>query len=124
VLPHFEVIDYASAAKPDAPSGTARELAHRLGRVRQPEVTVPIAETQGPVESRGATLNGVQVHSLRLPGHVLSVEVLFGRMDEKLGLRYDAGPSAEPYVDGALLAIRKVSGLVGLHRGLDAVLDI
>lgn len=124
VLPQFEVIDYASAAKPDAPSGTARELAHRLGRVRQPEVAVPIAATQGPVESRGATLNGVQVHSLRLPGHVISVEALFGRLDEKVSLRYEAGPSAEPYVDGALLAIRKVGGLVGLHRGLDSVLEL
>ena len=41
-----------------------------------------------------------------------------------LSLRHDAGTSARPYVDGALLAIRKVSGLVGLHRGLDAVLEL
>jgi 4-hydroxy-tetrahydrodipicolinate reductase len=123
VLPQFEILDYASAAKPDAPSGTARELAHRLGGVRAPEVPVPIAKTQGPVESRGATLNGVQVHSVRLPGLVISVEALFGLLDEKVSLRYDAGTSAEPYVAGALLAIRKVSGLVGLHRGLDSVME-
>jgi 4-hydroxy-tetrahydrodipicolinate reductase len=123
VLPQFEIIDYASAAKPDAPSGTARELAHRLSRVRAPELPVPIAQTQGPIESRGATLNGVQVHSVRLPGHVISVEVLLGMLDEKVSLRYDAGTSAEAYVAGALLAIRKVSGLTGLHRGLDRVLE-
>lgn len=124
VLPQFEIIDYASAAKPDAPSGTARELANRLSHVRRPEATVPIAETQGPVESRGATLNGVQVHSVRLPGHVISVEVLLGHLDEKVSLRYDAGSGAEAYVAGALLAIRKVGGLVGLHRGLDSVLEL
>ena len=123
VLPQFEIIDYASASKPDAPSGTARELAHRLGQIRAPEVTVPIAETQGLVETRGATLNGVQVHSVRLPGHIISVEVLLGMLDEKVSLRYDAGASAEPYVAGALLAIRKGSGHVGLKRGLDSVLE-
>jgi 4-hydroxy-tetrahydrodipicolinate reductase len=124
VLPQFEIIDYASAAKPDSPSGTARELAHRLSKVRQPEVVVPIAVTQGEVAARGVTLNGVQVHSVRLPGHVIGVEVLLGLLDEKVSLRYDAGSGAEAYVAGALLAIRKVSGLTGLHRGLDSVLDL
>ena len=44
--------------------------------------------------------------------------------DQKLTIRHDAGNSALPYVDGALLAIRKVSSLVGVHRGLDSVLDL
>ena len=43
--------------------------------------------------------------------------------DQKLILRHEAGSSAEPYVDGALLAIRKVGDLRGLHRGLDTVID-
>jgi len=124
VLPQYEIIDYASAAKPDAPSGTARELAQRLAQVRAPEVSVPIAQTQGAPEARGLTLDGVQVHSVRLPGHVIAVEVLLGMLDEKVSLRYDAGSSPEPYVAGALLAIRKVGGLVGLHRGLDSVLEL
>src|SRR4051794_37065610 len=49
-LPQWEVIDYASAAKPDVPSGTARELAERLGDVRQPELGHPIEELHGPQE--------------------------------------------------------------------------
>lgn len=44
--------------------------------------------------------------------------------DQRLSLRHDSGNSARPYVDGALLAIRKVSTLVGLHRGLDTVLEV
>jgi 4-hydroxy-tetrahydrodipicolinate reductase len=44
--------------------------------------------------------------------------------DQRLSLRHDSGSSAQPYVEGALLAIRKVSGLVGVHRGLDSVLDL
>ncbi len=122
-LPQWEIIDYAAAEKPDTPSGTARELAYKLSQVRPPQLSVPIEQTQGPKESRGATLNGMQVHSIRLPGYVLSAEALFGTFDEKLSIRYDAGSSAEPYVHGALLAIRRVSSFVGLQRGLDSVMD-
>jgi 4-hydroxy-tetrahydrodipicolinate reductase len=122
-LAQFEIIDYAHAGKPDAPSGTARELAHRLGNIRAPKLEVPIQQTQGPPETRGATLNGVQVHAVRLPGHVISAEVLFGDLDQRLSLRYDAGSSAEAYVEGALLAIRRVDTFVGLRRGLDHVME-
>jgi 4-hydroxy-tetrahydrodipicolinate reductase len=122
-LPQWEIIDYAAAEKPDAPSGTTRELAFKLAQVRQPPPSVPIDQTQGPKESRGATLHGMQVHSVRLPGYVLSAEVLFGTFDEKLSMRYDAGSNPAPYVDGALLAIRRVSSFVGLRRGLDSVLE-
>jgi 4-hydroxy-tetrahydrodipicolinate reductase len=63
------------------------------------------------------------VHSIRLPGYVIGVEILFGLPDQRLSIRHDSGNSARPYVDGALIAIRKVSSLVGVHRGLDQVLD-
>ena len=53
-LPHWEVIDYASATKPDVPSGTARELAERLGEVRAPALGRPIEDLHGPQEARGA----------------------------------------------------------------------
>ena len=123
-IPQWEIIDYASDAKPDAPSGTVRELAHRLSQVRQSELTVPIEETQGVRETRGARLNGSQVHSVRLPGYTISAEVIFGMPDQKLSLRHDSGSGAQPYVDGALIAIRKVHTLTGLQRGLDSVLDL
>ncbi len=124
LIPQWEIIDYASAGKPDAPSGTVRELAGRLGKVRQPRLEVPLEQTIGLRETRGGTLAGSQVHAVRLPGFVIGVETIFGMPDQTLTLRHNAGSSAKPYVDGALLAIRKVSGLVGLHRGLDAVLEL
>jgi 4-hydroxy-tetrahydrodipicolinate reductase len=124
LIPQWEIIDYAHDDKIDAPSGTARELAARLGRVRQPEPTVPVERTVGPREARGATLSGTQIHSLRLPGYVIGAEVVFGLPDQRLTIRHDSGSSARPYVDGALLAIRKVSALAGVHRGLDSVLDL
>jgi 4-hydroxy-tetrahydrodipicolinate reductase len=124
LIPQWEIIDYAYAGKPDAPSGTVRELAGRMGKVRQPHVEVPPERVTGVRETRGGTLAGTQVHAVRLPGFVLGAETIFGMPDQTLTLRHNAGSSAKPYVDGALLAIRKVSGLVGLHRGLDAVLDL
>jgi 4-hydroxy-tetrahydrodipicolinate reductase len=124
LIPHWEIIDYAHDDKRDAPSGTARELAARLSKVGQPLATVPLEETVGHREARGVTLAGSQVHSVRLPGYVISAEVIFGMPDQRLTIRHDSGTSARPYVDGALLAIRNVSRLTGVHRGLDAVLDL
>jgi 4-hydroxy-tetrahydrodipicolinate reductase len=121
-LPQWEVIDHASATKPDAPSGTARELAERLGEVRRPEVARPIADLVGPREARGATVGGAQVHSVRLPSFVVSTEVVFGLPDERLTIRHDAGGTPAPYVAGTLIAMRRAPALVGLVRGLDTLL--
>jgi 4-hydroxy-tetrahydrodipicolinate reductase len=121
-LPHWEVIDYASAGKPDVPSGTARELAERLGEVGRPEPGHPIDELVGPREARGATVAGAQVHSVRLPSFVVSTEVVFGLPDERLTIRHDAGGTPEPYVAGTLIAARAAPGRVGLTRGLDTLL--
>ena len=121
-ISHWEVIDYAHAEKKDVPSGTARELANRLSQIREAELEVPLEQIVGPVETRGARLQGTQVHSIRLPGYVISIDAIFGMPDQKLILRHESGTSAEPYVSGALLAIREVGNLTGLHRGLDSVM--
>jgi 4-hydroxy-tetrahydrodipicolinate reductase len=101
------------------PSGTARELAERLGGAPPARALADIA---GPVEARGASVGGVQVHSVRLPSFVVSTEVVFGLPDERLAIRHDAGGSAAPYVAGTLLAARAVPDRVGLTRGLDRLL--
>jgi len=124
LIPQWEIIDYASDAKKDSPSGTVRELANRLSKFRESELTVPLEEIQGVAETRGARMTGSQVHSIRLPGYTISAEIIFGMPDQKLTIRHDSGSSAQPYVDGSLLAIRKVSSFVGLRRGLDSVLDL
>lgn len=121
-LPHREVVDYASAGKTDAPSGTARELAELLSAIEPAPPAVPIAETSGEVAARGATVGATQVHSVRLPSFVVSTEVVFGLPDERLSIRCDAGGSPAPYVAGTLLAIRAVGSRVGLTRGLDTLL--
>jgi 4-hydroxy-tetrahydrodipicolinate reductase len=124
LIPQWEIIDYGHDRKVDAPSGTVRELAARLAQVRRPVQTVPVEKTVGPRDARGTELGGSQVHSIRLPGFVISAEIIFGMPDQRLSIRHDSGSSAIPYVDGALLAIRRVATLIGVHRGLDTVLDI
>lgn len=121
-IPQWEIIDYAHADKKDVPSGTARELANRLSKIQESKLEVPLEEIEGPKETRGARLQGTQVHSIRLPGYMISIDAIFGMPGQKLILRHESGTSAEPYVSGALLAIREVGKLVGLHRGLDTVM--
>ncbi|MDG3581441.1 4-hydroxy-tetrahydrodipicolinate reductase [Galbibacter pacificus] len=122
-IPNFEIIDYTHEDKIDAPSGTARELAHRLSKVQKPNKFVTEDELIGDKSSRGANLNDVQIHSVRLPGHVISIETIFGLKDEKLSIRHDSGASAVPYVKGGLLAIEKIGTFKGLRRGLDSIMD-
>jgi 4-hydroxy-tetrahydrodipicolinate reductase len=122
-LATWEIIDYASAKKTDAPSGTARELAERLAEVRPPVIGVPVDEVLGPPGARGATVAGVQVHSVRLPSFVVSTEIVFAANGERLSIRHDADETPVPYVAGTLLAIRAVPGRVGLTRGLDRLLS-
>jgi 4-hydroxy-tetrahydrodipicolinate reductase len=118
-LPSWEIIDYASAGKADAPSGTARELADQLGEAARER---SLADTHGAVEARGADIGGTQVHSLRLPSFTVSTEIVFGAPDERLSIRHDAGSSAAPYVAGTLLAARAAPARTGLTRGLDTLL--
>lgn len=122
-IPNYEIIDYAHQDKIDSPSGTARELAHRLSQIQKAAVHVSNDELLGDTASRGANLDSVQVHSVRLPGYVISIETIFGLKDEKLTIRHDAGAGAQPYVQGALLAIEKVRTFKGLKRGLDTVME-
>lgn len=120
----WEIIEYAYDGKIDAISGTARELAHRLSQQGPQQQAIAPDEFVGDTRSRGATVQGTQVHAIRLPGQVFGFEVLFGRSQERLTIKHEAVSHSEPYIDGTLLAIRKVPALVGLHQGLESVLEL
>lgn len=126
-VPDVEIIDYASAKKPDTPSGTGRELGEILSKIRREPTSKPVGDLGGIRETRGGAVNAggiaVQVHSVRMPSFVLSAEAIFGLPDERLTIRHDAGSSAAPYVGGTLLAARRVADVVGLVRGIDHLLD-
>lgn len=121
-LPSWEIIDYAQADKMDAPCGTTRELAEELASIAQSRIEIPIAETHGNPQSRGATISGTQIHSIRLPSFVIAFGILYGLPKERVTIRHDAGPGAMPYVAGTKLAIEKVMTTNGLIRGLDRLM--
>ncbi|MGN6378536.1 MAG: 4-hydroxy-tetrahydrodipicolinate reductase [Gaiellales bacterium] len=121
-VPSIEVVEQGSHHKPDAPSGTARELAELLSRERAAPANRPPVELIGPPEARGAAIEGVPVHSLRLPGTSPIVEVIFGARGERLVLRHEEQGDPGIFADGTLLAARRVQHLVGLVRGLDALM--
>ncbi|WBS75824.1 4-hydroxy-tetrahydrodipicolinate reductase [Elizabethkingia meningoseptica] len=122
-IPNFEIIDYASHSKPDAPSGTTLELAKKLSEVQTSADVVKDEDVIGYAGTRGEKINGVRVHTVRLPSYMISVESIFGLSDERLTIRHDSGMGADPYVKGAILAIKKVNTFKGFKRGLDSVLD-
>ncbi len=121
-LDWFEILDYAKPGKIDAPTGTARELAERIGEVKQPAFEVDPASVKGEPGLRGGTVNGVQVHSLRLPSYSATVTSTFAHGNSRLTITHDAGQDATIYADGTLLAVRRVMEIHGLVRGLDNLL--
>jgi 4-hydroxy-tetrahydrodipicolinate reductase len=118
----FEIVEDGAAEKPDVPSGTARELAEVLARERGPQREGAAVQLIGPAEARGAQIAGVPVHSLRLPGTSPAIEVVFGAPGERLTIRHDEQGDAAIFVDGTLLAARRVQSLTGVVRGLDTLL--
>lgn len=122
-LDWFEIIDYSRPKKTDAPTGTARELAERMGDVKQPRYEVDPATVRGEPGLRGGTINGVQVHSLRMPSYSATVTSTFASGSSRLMITHDADThSADILVPGTLLAARRVMEMTGLTRGLDRLL--
>ena len=121
-IPHWTVLEFGKASKPDVPSGTARELAELMGEIRRPEHELSPEQHIGDIASLGADVAGTRVHAVRLPGQTASAEVLFGMPGERLSLRYEMGEDDSIFVNGSLLAARKVQNITGLVRGLDRLL--
>ena len=116
-----EVIELHHDGKADAPSGTAIATARAIGAAR-PGSWSPPAAIGDHADARGAEIDGVHVHAVRLPGLVAHQEVLFGGAGQVLSLRHDAMDRAA-FMPGVLLAIRSVAERPGLTVGLDALLD-
>ncbi|MHC4409170.1 MAG: 4-hydroxy-tetrahydrodipicolinate reductase [Planctomycetota bacterium] len=119
-LPWVEVIERHHEHKLDAPSGTATTTAQRIARARS-EAPTPAKETEIAPGARGGRVDGVSVHSVRLPGSVAHQEVLFGGPGETLSIRHDT-INREVFVPGVLLAVRGIADHAGLVRGLEPLL--
>ncbi|MGV8082619.1 MAG: 4-hydroxy-tetrahydrodipicolinate reductase [Coriobacteriia bacterium] len=123
-LPHAEIIELHHDQKADAPSGTALRTARLMAAAREQAPSVPGRETEGPgmEGARGAIVEGVHVHSVRLPGLVAHQEVLFGGQGQTLSIRHDSIDRTS-FMPGVVLAVRKVGSLSGLVIGLDKLME-
>jgi 4-hydroxy-tetrahydrodipicolinate reductase len=125
--PYFasvEIIEEHHPDKVDAPSGTAVRTAEMIGDARRAHSmgAQSDATTTSVPGARGAEIDGVRVHSLRLHGRLAHQTVLFGNPGETLTIRHDS-PDRGAFMPGVLLAIRALPGLRGLHVGLETVLS-
>jgi 4-hydroxy-tetrahydrodipicolinate reductase len=118
-FPAAEVIELHHDRKVDAPSGTAAATARRIAAARKE----PWAGPTGGEAFRGGDVEGVRVHSVRLPGLVAHQEVVFGAQGQTLTIRHDA-PDRSCYLPGVLLAVREVGRRPGLTVGLEPLLGL
>ncbi|MBI3973843.1 MAG: 4-hydroxy-tetrahydrodipicolinate reductase [Chloroflexi bacterium] len=120
---HVEIIEMHRDRKADAPSGTALHTARLLAQTRGRDFERPETSKFNLPGVRGGNVNGVTIHSVRLPGLVAHQEVIFGGLGQTLTLRHDA-TSNESYVPGALLAIKHAVHSKGLTVGLAPLLGL
>lgn len=120
-----EIVEMHHPHKVDAPSGTADRTARLIAQSRR-EAGIgpsPDATASGTVSARGADVDGVRVHSVRLRGLIAHQEVLLGGAGEALSIRHDSY-DRQSFMPGVLLGLRRVASRPGLTLGLDGYLDL
>jgi 4-hydroxy-tetrahydrodipicolinate reductase len=120
-FPAAEIIELHHEAKVDAPSGTALATAERMARARHHEWSGPADESVEGV--RGGDVEGIRVHSVRLPGLVAHQEVIFGGLGQTLTIRHDSSQRIS-FVPGVILAVKAVITRPGLTFGLEPLLGL
>ena len=124
--PYFdsvEIVEMHHPRKADAPSGTATRTAQLVAEARAGMPAMPDATWSALEGARGAVVDGVRIHSLRLAGLVAHQEVLLGGEGESLTIRHDSYDRAS-FMPGVLLSVRQVASRPGLTVGLEHLLDL
>lgn len=124
--PHFataEIIERHHEKKLDAPSGTALRTAALMNDARIKPWITPDQENESLPGSRGGDVDGIRVHSLRVPGSVAHQEVVLGAPGETLTIRHDSLERSS-FMPGVLIAVKKVSQMNGLTVGLEHLLEL
>lgn len=123
-MPEVEIIELHHEKKVDAPSGTAMRTAQLILETRGERTAKRPATEDVKLEgARGGGLEGIRIHSVRLPGYVAHQEVIFGGQGQTLTLRHDSTDRTS-FMPGVLLAVKRVRGLGGLVVGLEQLLEI
>jgi 4-hydroxy-tetrahydrodipicolinate reductase len=120
-----EIIELHHPTKADAPSGTAARTASLIAQARREAGlgAPPDATSTGIEGARGADVDGIRVHGLRIRGLVAHQEVIFGGPGETLTIRHDSMDRAS-FVPGVLLGLRRIGSAPGLTVGLETFLDL
>jgi 4-hydroxy-tetrahydrodipicolinate reductase len=120
-----EVIELHHPDKADAPSGTSRRTAELIAAARKEAGlgAVPDATTSGLDGARGADVDGIRVHGLRIRGLVAHQEVILGGIGETLTIRHDSMDRVS-FTPGVLLGLRRIAEHPGLTVGLEEFLDL
>lgn len=118
-----EIIELHHPRKADAPSGTAAHTARLIAAAREGMDPMPDATTQEEPGARGAVVDGVRVHSLRISGMIAHQEVVFGGESETLTIRQDSLHRTS-FMPGVVLGVREIVSRPGLAVGLDKYLDL
>ncbi len=118
-----EVIELHHPNKADAPSGTATRTARLIAEARKGLPPSPDATSTGIEGARGADVDGVRVHAVRVAGLVAHQEVLFGTAGETLTIRHDSIDRTS-FVPGVLLAVRNIAKRPGLTIGIEPLLEL
>ena len=121
-LDYAEIIELHHHQKADAPSGTALSTARAMAAARGNPFSRP-PEQGKTSDSRGGQVEGISIHSVRLPGLLAHQEVLLGAPGQTLSIRHDT-ISRECYMPGVILAIKEVVKQKGLVYGLDTLLGL
>lgn len=117
-----EIVELHHDKKLDAPSGTAALTAKMINDVRPKHRQGHPDEVEKIDRVRGGELDGIRIHSVRLPGYVAHQEVIFGGLGQTLTIRHDS-LNRESFMPGVMIACKKVRSLKGLTVGLDKLLD-
>jgi 4-hydroxy-tetrahydrodipicolinate reductase len=118
-----EIVELHHPHKADAPSGTARRTAELIGEARAGMAPMPDATTQSLDGARGAVVDGVHIHAVRMAGMVAHQEVILGGEGETLTLRHDSYDRAS-FMPGVLLGVREIGSRPGLTVGLEHLLSL
>lgn len=119
-LPQVEIIELHHDQKLDAPSGTAIKTAQLISENRNSS-SEGVHSEERVAGARGGTVDGIHIHSVRLPGLLAHQEVLLGGKGQLLTIRHDSF-SRESFMPGVILAIKKMSERKGLIYGLENLL--
>jgi len=120
---YAEIIEKHHEKKADAPSGTAAATARAMVEARGKGFIIPPLEKETLAGTRGGNIDGISIHSVRLPGYLANQDVIFGALGQTLKISHET-ISREAFMPGVVMAIKRVNESKGLIVGLENLLGL